>query len=327
MRTSELSCLLAAGLIHAAIPVVARVVPRVEQPLVADSAFRSDDTIEIEVPPLPPEAQRVPEPEAHAALDTGRLRRVDPLVPETRPSPSPSLSEVPGPPDSMPSASPSAEPAPPGSARPSQDSFDSLPEEEGQGFGLPPSLGGGGRAWTMPGLAHSGGGGAPAPTAPPPPRPVDRDVAGTLLRREMQSQDKAKGIDLPAAGTVASTVGSVVRELETPPVSRATFEVRLGPSGQVLGVRVVSSNAGTADVWARVASAVAARLKGRQLRMTGNYAAGATVYVDMTSLMQMPSGAQGGPQFTGTGATFDLSDIGANGTRVVRTGFRVVPAK
>jgi hypothetical protein len=38
----------------------------------------------------------------------------------------------------------------------------------------------------------------------------------------------------------------------------------------------------------------------------------------------MPSGATSGVQVQGSGMAFDLSDIGANATRVVSSSFKVV---
>jgi hypothetical protein len=118
-----------------------------------------------------------------------------------------------------------------------------------------------------------------------------------------------------------------VRGGDTPSEGRATFVVRLSPTGQVLDVRVASASAGSKDVWDRAAQAAAARLRGKTLTMTSAYAAGATVYVDVQSVVTMPSGSKGGIHRQGTGVGFDLSDIGANPTRTIRTSFRVVPAK
>jgi hypothetical protein len=45
----------------------------------------------------------------------------------------------------------------------------------------------------------------------------------------------------------------------------------------------------------------------------------------VSSNLQPPAGSKGG--FTGSGANFDLSNIGAHSTRNVRTSFRVVAAR
>jgi hypothetical protein len=58
----------------------------------------------------------------------------------------------------------------------------------------------------------------------------------------------------------------------------------------------------------------------------GRAGGGATVYVDVSSAVVLPSGGNGVKR-QGLGVGFDLADIGANPTRVVKTSFRVVPAK
>jgi hypothetical protein len=52
---------------------------------------------------------------------------------------------------------------------------------------------------------------------------------------------------------------------------------------------------------------------------------GMTVTVDVTSNNQPPAGGKGG--FSGTGVSFDTSNIGAHNTRHVRTSFRVAAAR
>jgi hypothetical protein len=181
--------------------------------------------------------------------------------------------------------------------------------------------------WTIPGAVPENGRPAPAPTTPGAPREVDKNIAGKVLNEELKARDKNLGIDLPAAGTVASAIGNAVRGSEAPNEGRATFVVRLSPTGQVLDVRLASSSAGNQDVWQRAAQAAAAALRGKSLTMTGAYKAGATVYVDVASAVVLPDGTKGGVKRQGAGVGFDLSNIGANPTRVVKTSFRVVPAK
>jgi hypothetical protein len=177
--------------------------------------------------------------------------------------------------------------------------------------------------YTMPGVLAQPDAPSPAPTRPPGAPAVDRDAGGKALRETLRGRDKAIGIDLPAAGTVASAVADAVRAANTPNVSRATFEVRLGPDGRVLGVRVVRANAGDAASWARAAELVASRIAKRLVM--GALSAGATIFVDVVSDVEMPAGDKGG--FNPTGATFDLSNIGAHAARVVRTSFQVVPTR
>jgi hypothetical protein len=211
---------------------------------------------------------------------------------------------------------------PPPSARHKPD-WDELPPERGGVLGVPgvPGLGGPG-VWSMPGVLPSGTpAAAPAPTVAPAPRQVDSDIAGKVLRDVMARRDKKLGLDSPAAGTVASAVGVAIRGSDVPAVARGTIEFRIGPNGQVLGVRVVSMSGGTADQWERAARAAAAAVAGR-LVMTSDVAKGMTVAIDVTSNVAPPAGGKGG--FTGSGMAFDVSNIGAHATRNVRTSFRVM---
>lgn len=198
----------------------------------------------------------------------------------------------------------------------------------------------GGPAPTAPGLPGLGPGGpiylnpgvlapmaaAPAPTAGEK-RVVDPGIASKVISDALKDKDKKLGLDLPAAGTIASIVADVVRSSSTPNDSRGTIEVRLGPKGQVLGVRVVSSTGGAADVWAGVASSISSRLSGKGLMMTEQYAKGATVYVEVSSKMGLPSGTKDRIKREGAGATYDIADLGSHATRKVSTSFRVIAAK
>jgi hypothetical protein len=166
---------------------------------------------------------------------------------------------------------------------------------------------------------------APAPTVAPAPRPVDPHIATKVIQDALTKRDKEIGIDQPAVGTVKAAVRAAVQSSDVPNVARGTIEVRLGPGGQVLGVKVVSMVGGTNDQWQRIAAAASAALRGQSLPLTGDYAKGATVMVSVTSNDQPPAGAKGG--ISGTGATFDISNIGAHTSRVVRVGATIVAAR
>jgi hypothetical protein len=325
VRIPEIPFLAVAALLHAALPVMAHVIPRAEAPLFARS-FRGETQIEIEVAPLPP----MPDMEARVDPARSAVRdRTAEVRPEARSAvrdPYASVEVSPSP-SASPTSSPEAQPAPTG--QPAGDTFDPLPPETGaQGLAVVPGLGGGQPAWALPGVLPEGPRPTAAPTAPPPPRQVDSDIAGNVLRKMQGEKDKALGLDLPAAGTVASAIGTAVRGGDTPNEGKATFEVRLGPNGQVLGVRVVSSSAGPAAAWERAARAAALRLAGRTLTMSSAFAAGATVYVNVSSAMLMPDGSKtGGIRPQGAGASFDVSNLGARPSRIVKTSFRVVPVK
>jgi hypothetical protein len=326
VRLTESSFLVAALALHAVLPVIAHIIPA-ERPLVARS-FRGETEFEIEVTPTEPlPVREVPREPERAVQERAAEVRPDARVAARDPSSMPS--EVNPAPTST--AQPETQPAPTSSAAPAPtDSFDPVVPEGPPGPGgivLAPGIGGR-PAWSIPGVVPESTAPAPAPTTPPPPKETRKDIATAVITQEMAKKDKALGLDLPAAGTVASAIGAAVRSEDTPNEGRATFEVRLGASGQVLGVRLVSSSAGAQGQWERAAKAAAAKLAGRSLTMSGAYAAGATVYVDVSSAMLMPDGSKtGGIKRQGAGASFDVANIGARPSRVVRTGFRVVASK
>jgi hypothetical protein len=305
--------LIAAVLLHAGIPLAARVAPRPEPVLLARASGLYSE-VEVEVRPVPP-LPTTPSPRdpLRTPEDSDRDIERDPrrrLRSERDPTESdPSLPEPP--PDA---------PIPSAPSGPLPDEYGGPPSADVPGV---PGLGGA-PVWQLPGVLPDRAAARAAPTAPPPQRATSTDKAGEVLREAMRSKDKSLGLDLPAAGTVATVVADAVRSSDTPDTARATFEVRLSGSGQVLGVRVASSTAGAAELWARVARAVAARLTGRSLTMTTAFAKGATVYVSVVSAVKMPSGASsGGVHASGSGFGFDLSDIGARPVRVVSSSFRV----
>jgi len=317
VRTEPLF-LIAASLLHAAPFVLARIVPPQTPLLVAHSSSELRG-IEVEIPiepTLPPEAQPetpqpAPEPE-EAPREQARVMPGIAPVPDAR-----------GPVEPAPgSIEPTPAPAPTASGH-APDHYDGPPDAQP---GIPgiPGLGGS-PIWAMPGMVPSAQPAAPAPTTPGKQREVDKDIAGLVLREGLKTKDKTLGLDLPAAGTVASAVGQAVRAGDTPAVARASFEVRLGPGGKVLGVRVTSFNDGSPDMWDRVARAVMAILAGRSLQMNDEFKKGGTVYVSVNSTVELPAGAPGGLE--GAGARFDLSNIGAHASRIVRTSFRAVAAR
>lgn len=315
MRTEGLS-ILAALALHAALVLVARALPPLS--LLSASDRRDLRTIDIDLPPpvtSVPLAERAPvtEPRAQADPDKAIATRT------TRPSSPPRET---GPRPEVTAEQPTAPTQPKAPTR-----FDDLPEEPQGVLGMNGVPGLGGNAvWTMPGVIPSSvGAPAPAPTEAPARRPVDGDIGGKVVRDAMSARDKTIGIDLPAAGAVASVVADVVRGSDVPDVSKGSIEFRVGANGQVLGYRVITTRGGSSDAWDRAARAAAARLSGSGLAMTGAYTRGATITVDVSSNLELPAGGKGG--FTGTGMTFDLSNIGAHTRRMVRTSFRVAAAR
>lgn len=317
LLSREVRFLLAATLLHAAIPLLARIASAPGPALEARSSGARRE-VEIEIEPAAPRGPEQDEART-PALDEARPREAEPVLgrtarrerrpldPQARPAPPETPVE--------PREGPVAPPAPGPSSE-----YGGPPTEVPRGVaGL-----GGAPVWQLPGVLPDRAPPAPAPTAPTAPREVSADRAGELLREAMRDRDKTLGLDLPAAGTVASVVADAVRSAETPATARAVFEVQLSGTGAVLGVRALSSTAGAAALWARVAREAAAQLAGRVLAMTAAFAKGAKVYVTVSSSVQMPSGAtSGGIHQQGAGFGFDVADIGARPRRLVQSSFRV----
>ncbi|WP_437734795.1 hypothetical protein [Sorangium sp. So ce1335] len=321
MLPREARFLLAATLLHAAIPVLARIASSPAPALVARSSSAGRDEVEIEVQPVAPlrptqeEARAAPTP---AAPEAARPR--DDAEPELARTARRDRRdrEAPAPPET--DAAPAEGPAAPPATAPSSE-YGGPPSAEG-----PPRVAGldGVPVWQLRGVLPDRAPPAAAPTAPPAQREVSMDRAGEVLRETMRDRDKTLGLDLPAAGTIASVVADAVRASETPETARAVFEVQLSGAGLVLGVRALSSTAGATALWALVAREAAARLAGRALAMTSAFARGAKVYVTVSSSVRMPSGAEsGGIHQQGAGFGFDVADLGARPHRLVQSSFRV----
>jgi hypothetical protein len=319
LRTRELGFLLVATALHGALLLTGRHLRRPELPTAARA---SEAEVEIELRPEPLLRLRDEEERAARRSVGGVAAREEAERPARNELSPRREAREPGPtaPADLEGAPPEAPPEP---APPVPDEYGGAP-----GAGGVPGVAGlnGVPVWQLPGVLQEGGRPASAPTAPPAPREISADRAGELIREAMREKDKSMGLDLPAAGTVASVLAEAVRSSDTPNDARATFEVQLSGSGEVLGIRATSSSSGAADLWAKVARAAAARLTGRALAMTAAFVKGAKVYVTVSSAQRMPSGARSGSSVSrqGVGLAFDVSDIGAHATRVVSSSFRVV---
>lgn len=320
--------LTAAIVFHAVIPLLALLAP-------AGSVTLTPVTeplriIDIEIPQTAPgrrEPETLTERIPREATTEARPERAPSERVRRDPNGEPSAEAIVEPPVEPGPVSPEGPPQPSPSTQPPNE-YDT-PPREGHDVILAPGIGGK-PVWALPGAIPEQAPPAPAPTVPAAPRETDRDIAGTVLRKVQSDKDKAIGIDLPAAGTVASAVRAAVQGSDAPNEGRATFEVRLGPRGQVLGVRVLSSSSGGNAGWSTAAAAAQARLAGRTLAMSGAFAKGATVYIDITSKMALPAGSAGGIKPGASGAVggsldFDVSNLGARAKRSVSSSFRVVP--
>ncbi|MGK3989318.1 hypothetical protein WME99_40100 [Sorangium sp. So ce136] len=256
----------------------------------------------------PADKTQAPAPGAAAAkvasADRARPAPAAPAEPaaEPRDAPEPAAeppAPVAGPPAAEPPA-PAAEAPSPAPAVPSADEYGGPPPAAGGpppaaagGVALAPGLGA--PLWTVPGALPGPGAPQAAPTAAPLPRPVDPAIAGKVLNDTMRGKDRSVGISVPAAGVVASTLADTVRSSAAPLDARATFEVKLGADGQVLGVRLVSATAGDGPTWERIVGAAKGALAGTALQM-GPDKAPVTVTVKVESKVQYPSGSKKKPK-------------------------------
>lgn len=323
---SEISFLVAAAVFHIAgigvAGTVARRFARADQRM-----MQPIQAIDIEVgPPLTLPAANIAPP--GKIDDTPKPERPEDKPPPAAAAVAPASGPVgPGRPGPGPGPEGTVNPAPGPAPAPSGE-YAGPAGPMGPGGGVlngPPGLSG--PIWAMPGILPSAAPPPPAPTVAPAPREVDKDIAGKLIRQALNEKDKKIGLDSPAAGTVASTLRDAVQSSDTPGDSRASFEIRINAAGQVVGIKVLRSNTGDPAMWARIAQAASARLAGRGLVLSGDYAKGAVVTVDVVSTIQAPSGGNGSPKLQGAGVGFDISDIGAHKRRVVRVSHRVVPMK
>jgi hypothetical protein len=309
--------ILAALAVHAGVLLVARAMPPLS--LLVERDRKQLDTIDIvELPPSKPveavEAREVPpSPDAPRPTEPDRPQPAEARVAARSVAPSPPTTVEPPP-----------EPNPaPTSTQKKPTQFDELPPDRGGVLTVPGVPGLGAPVWSIAGgMPVDSGRPAPAPTVAPAPRPVDKDIAGQVLRGELAKKDKDIGLDLPMAGSMATAARNAVMGTELPAGTKGSIQCRVGPNGRVSGCQMVGSNGGSPGAWS-VAVSAAQSVAGAAL--SGNYANGAVVTIDISISNTPPAGGKGG--FTGSGANFDLSNIGAHATRNVRATHRVVAVR
>jgi hypothetical protein len=311
--------------VHLLIPIGARIAPRWDTLLVAQYSGLAQRMLieiepEIEVPQLPEEL-RPEQPREVATNEIVRPRtNVDPSLPNTANPDSTAVID----PDVIP-------PVPMGSSAP-PDEYGSLPPSGTDPGGIPGLNTG--PLWAIPGVVPEAAKPKPAPTTIAAARPTDPKLAGRVISDLVREKDRGLGLDLPGSGTILSIVKESVRSSNTPEFARATFIVRIGPTGQVASVKVSSPSAGAIGDWNAVASDVQGRLAGRSFTLPESYAAGAVVTVEVVSQLQMPDGTQSGRPSIGGGSgnsvggtmTFDTSNIGARPKRHVGGSVSARPA-
>ncbi|HVK69495.1 MAG TPA: hypothetical protein VM694_33790, partial [Polyangium sp.] len=228
-----------------------------------------------------PDAEVLPlrvEPPADTTVDIeeegppGVVTRAPAPAPEQAPTPEPARAAVRAP-APAPAPAPESAPAPAPAPAPV---IGALP-----GLGSP--------IWAVPGVVPGAPAARPAPTTIEAPRPVDSDIASRVIAGTLHNKDKSTGIDVPAAGVVASTIASAVRGSAVKD-ARATFEVKLDAQGKVEGVRLVSTTDANANHWTGVVEAVKSGLSARSLQM-GPDKQGVTIVVKIESKVQYPAGS------------------------------------
>lgn len=167
-----------------------------------------------------------------------------------------------------------------------------------------------------------------APTEAPKEKLASRDSANDTIKDVLRKKDKKLGLDLPAAGTVASIIKAQVQGSDAPGNVSATFIVKLGPGGSVTSVSVGAINGGNASMWNAIASSAKGAIAARKLNLTEDYKKGAVITVNVQSKMSMPSGAEVGAGLKlSLTQNFDVADIGASPVRVITAPFSVAPVK
>jgi len=185
-------------------------------------------------------------------------------------------------------------------------------------------------------------------TSPPPPSDAEmlrnraqRAIEDSLRDGELASVDAT-------SGPIAHALTDSTRQSVAPVDGRATFDVVIDAGGVLLSIGTVDTTSNRA-AWEGVAKASAGSLVGRKLRTSKR---GLVVRIEISSRELLPSGASGGVggdvlgdgsgpphavdvhvlpiapshdgawgkkdgEFTPLTGSFDISDIGAHGQRVV----------
>lgn len=227
-------------------------------------------------PTTAPPAEIAPRPISAAPASTAE--------PEEEPEPE-DVPEKPASPVAEGPATPEPGPAKPPAAGPPADEYGSLPPADPGP--IVPGLSG--PLWSVPGVVPTGALPKPAPTTITAPV-VPSDVASRVLSGTVHSHDQSVGVEIPAAGVVATSVADAMRGSALTDV-KGTFEVKLSGEGKVESVRFIGSTDGDASQWSGVANAAQKALAGRALQM-GSDKQGVTVVVKVESKLQYPNGAK-----------------------------------
>ncbi|AKT39037.1 hypothetical protein [Chondromyces crocatus] len=277
--------------------------PPSDDPLARNGASEARPAAVVPSPPAPTEPTPTPPPAVEPPAPQLPSDPLDPPpAPPEAPSPvappiappaavpvePPAIAQLPGTP---PSETPSAPPEPSSPAAPSPGSPDEYGGAPPPEVALAPGLGGA-PVWTLPGVLAPRPEATAAPTSAPAAAPVDPTIAGKVLTSSIQTRDKSLGLQMPAAGVVATSLADAVRSSTAPLDARAKFEVKLGADGSVQGVRVLSATAGDAIEWERAARNAAQALASRTLQVGEAGRDGVTVVVKVESKVVYPAGTK-----------------------------------
>lgn len=328
MKLNETHFLVGAFMLHLTLPVAAYISPDAPISGLALSRPVQAQEFDIEVDNLPPSPRitddSFPLPDdSEAQPEDGDAEAM-----ATRPGPRAPLL----PPDAAATANPKDEPVDPNATLNAAEGADtdghSVPSE----YGSAPSAAdidgpggpGSGPLWARPGMVP----GEPdnnRPGAPTraPARRNDPHAGTKALKSAMRKKDSKLGLDLPAASAIAGVIRGAVRGSDTPYECTASFTVTLSGSGNVTAVSLNSYSGGSPGVWQGVRKNVLAQLKGTNYPMKSAYEKGAIIGYSVNSAKKSPGGGTGRDGLT---LKFDVADIGARATRVVKVGWSARPA-
>lgn len=324
MRLDELRFLIAASVLHTAIPVAAEMAPERDFLGWLLAAQARDAPAEIDVDVLDyPQDMREPDsalpyahPDAIAFRERRDLRRDLQMPPATTPTADPESEPPPGV-DPGPTLM-STEPGPSEYSMPP-----SRAEIDGPGSALPPGVGGPELWRRYPGAIPSPDRGLPAPTTTPR-RKHDPERATRLIQDGQRSHDRALGLDFPGGATVKRVVQNAVLGSEVPFPSGAAFSIAVNKQGRVTAVNLTGHSGGTSADWGAVRKNVMAQLASTTFALKSSFAKGATLSVNVNAAMKTVGG---GTSRDGATVSFDVTDIGARPKRYVAVTVAAVPVR
>jgi hypothetical protein len=164
----------------------------------------------------------------------------------------------------------------------------------------------------------------PAPERPPDesPRPLPAPSPNRILRDGLDEHDHSLG--LSHASPLVSAAQQAASPALAPDVGSATLEIEADAAGVLTGARVISASADL-SAWNDVAGELVRLMKTRPLHVPHD-SRGLRARVRIVAERTLPSGAKAPPVhyettsdgLPGLAKAFDLSDIGARRSRVVR---------